>query len=310
MLREVSHYHEPFAYFLCAEAFNDADRKALERLFVGEHNWQHREGEFYRCFLRDATLEVSADLRQKLADRMRDITGLALSERVHVTAQRMEKGQDIGGHSDQPLLGYEIARLVVPLTAPWMPHYGGVLELLDVPDGPAAVSIEPKYNRAFGFVLHPGSLHRVTVVTRTRWSVVFNFWHPANSPELAAAIEAILYRPQFSELPKSLNALACEAENKLSEEVTYGASLSAWLLYRWGYEPSTIIAGYALYAGFDVETKLGIEEYAAIQLARWVTRLAQGHFDPAEWEALKDTMNGKPRFARLKSIWDLCIPEL
>jgi hypothetical protein len=310
MLREVSHYHEPFAHFLCAEAFDDADRKDLARLFAGEHNWQHREGDFYRCFLRDATVEVSADLRQKLADRMRDITGLALSDQVHVTAQRMEKGQDIGPHSDQPLLGYEIARLAVPLTTPWMPHHGGILELLDVPEGPAAVSIEPKYNRAFGFVLHPGSFHRVTAVTRTRRSVVFNFWHPANTPELAAAIEAILDRPQFSELPKSLNALACEAEDKRPEEVTYGASLSAWLLYRWGYEPSTIIAGYALYAGFDVETKLSVEAYAATQLARWVTQLDQGCFDLVQWEALKDTLHGKPRFNRLKSIWDLCIPEL
>jgi hypothetical protein len=74
--------------------------------------------------------------------------------------------------------------MLVAIT-PWMPHHGGILELLDVPEGPAAVSIEPKYNRAFGFVRHPGSFHRVTAVTQTRRSVVFNSWHPANTPELA-----------------------------------------------------------------------------------------------------------------------------
>ncbi len=310
MLSQPIRHTIPFPFFLVNPAFSAAQCVALEQLFLAAGEWQHRDGAFYSCSLRDVTGEIAADLRNGVIERMRAITGLPLVDRLEVTAQRMLPGHRIGVHSDRPLLGYEIARLVVQLNEHWQPAHGGVLELFERPDGAAVFRVNPGYNEAFGFLLHADSHHGVTEVTRPRQSVVFNFWHAGNTQELAAHVQALFKDSHFSELPAALDPVASAAESSLPETTTFHAGTAAVALQRWGYDDATVVAGYRHSAGLSVGAAVDEEAHAALLLADWVARLYRDSFDLARWEVLRNELAGSKMFPRLLSTWRLCLPEL
>lgn len=308
MLSDPSFHTWPFPFFRCDRAFGPAVLAGFDSLFSSDALWQQRDGAFYKCFLREVTDEIPPAWLQELVARMGAITGLPLMERVQVTAQRVEPGQVIGVHSDQPLVGYELVRLVLQLNDSWSPEDGGVLELYESTDRPAVLGIEPRRDVAFGFVLHEGSLHGVTEVTRTRRSMVFNFWHAANSPELGEAVERIFGDMHVGLLPSGLDAVMEEAEATLPEEVSFRASLAAWALLRWGYESATVVAGYRHSAGLPSTGGLSEEERSASLLADWVARLHEEPFDLVRWEDLKGRIGEVKAYPRLRPMGALCFP--
>ena len=154
MLANPSHHLRPFEFFECAGAFGVETCATLERLFEVKNRWQRRDAAFYKCSLRDVTGEIPQTLLRDVLSRMREITSLPLMESVQVTAQQVEPGQSIGVHSDRPMRGYELVRLVLQLNAGSCPAHGGVLQLYESPDRPSVVCLEPVYDFAFGFVLH------------------------------------------------------------------------------------------------------------------------------------------------------------
>ncbi|QPK65514.1 2OG-Fe(II) oxygenase [Methylomonas sp. LL1] len=240
---------------------------------------------------------------------MREITGLPLTNRVVVTAQRMLPGQVIGIHSDRPLVGYELVRLVVQLNKQWQAEHGGVLELFSSPESEAVFRVNPEYNNAFGFLLHVDSHHGVTEVTQPRQTVVFNFWHAANTPELAAHVQALFADIHFSELPTALNPVASAAELSLPEETTFRAGTAALALHRWGYDEPTIVTGYLHSAGLAICENHDAETYAAVLLADWLACLYRDSFDLARWNILRRELEGIEVFTRLRPTWQLCLPE-
>ena len=308
MLLKPTHYYYPFPFFTLDAPFSEEQCTMLEQLFVQEAEWQHRDGAFYRCALRDVTAALPLAFHTEVLANMRTITGLPLVNQFMVTAQRMLPGHVIGTHSDRPLLGYEIARLVVQLNPHWQAEHGGVLELFASLEGEAVFKVNPEYNKAFGFVLHAESYHRVTEVTQPRNTVVFNFWHTANTPELAAHLQALFENLHFSELPAALDPIAAEAETHLPEDVTYRAGTAAIALQRWGYDATTVIRGYQHSAGIASCDSRDSETYAAVLLADWVAYLYREVFDLARWELLRSQLDGVEQFQRLKAIWQLCLP--
>lgn len=309
MLLRPNYYTSPFPFFTVTSAFAETQCLALERLFLVAEDWQHRDGVFYRCSLKDVTASVSASFQGEVLARMRELTGLPLVNCVAVTAQKMRAAQAIGIHSDRPQLGYEVARLVVQLNRHWQPDHGGVLELFASPEGESVCRIEPRYNHAFGFLLHTDSYHGVTEVTQPRQTIVFNFWHAANTPELATYVRALLLNVHFSELPAALDSVATEAEQNLSEEVTCRASTAAIVLLRWGYNDATIVIGYQHSAGVSICAAAG-EVYVAVLLADWIAGLYRDSFDLAGWHRLQSALDGLEVPSRLSSVWQLCLPEL
>ena len=309
MLFQPKHHGYPFPFFLVDAAFSAEQCATLEQLFSQDNKWQHHDGSFYRVSLSDVTESIPATFQAEMLSRMREITGLPLVNRVLVTAQRMQPGQVIGLHSDRPLLGYEIARLVVQLNKHWQADHGGVLELFESPEGKAVFSVYPEYNKAFGFLLHANSFHGVTEVTQPRLTVVFNFWHMANTPELAAHVEALFANLRFSEFPSALNPVASAAESSLPEEVTFLAGTAAIALHRWGYDVATVITGYQHSAGLSPCDTSDAETYAAVLLADWVAYLYRDSFDLLRWHGLHSSLAGIEMFPRLKSTWQLCLPE-
>ncbi|MDH5328148.1 MAG: 2OG-Fe(II) oxygenase [Gammaproteobacteria bacterium] len=285
----------------------------LEQLFNHSADWQQRDAAFYRCELRDVTPELATAFLREVTGRMRTITGLPLTDRVVVTAQQMQPGQFIGIHSDRPLLGYESVRLVVQLNKDWQPAHGGVLELFASPSGEAVMRVPPGYNEAFGFVLHKDSHHAVTQVSRARLSVVFNFWHAANTPELATHVQTLFTKLHFSELSTTLHPVMTAAEETLPEDTTLLAGTTAVALQRWGYDDATVMAGYQYSAGQSSHRNSDKEAWAAIRLADWVARLHRDSFDLARWEELRSELHreqqGGAEFTRLVPTWRLCLPE-
>lgn len=309
MLLQPKHHDYPFPFFLLNAAFSEKQCAALEQLFSQANAWQHQDGGFYRASLLDVTESVPATFQTEILARMREITGLPLVNRVLVTAQQMKPGQVIGIHSDRPLLGYEIARLVVQLNQQWQPEHGGVLELFSSPKGEAVFSVNPEYNKAFGFLLHANSYHGVTEVTRPRQTVVFNFWHMANTPELADHVNALFANLHFSEFPSALNPVASAAESSLPEDVTFLAGTAAIALHRWGYDAATVVTGYQHSAGLSSCDTRDAETYASVLLADWVAYLYRDSFDLVRWNSLQNALAGIEMFPRLMPTWRLCLPE-
>jgi len=309
LLLQPNHQQYPFPFFLVNAAFSEEQCAALDQLFSQDIEWQHRDGAFYRCSMSDVTKLISATFQTELLARMREITGLPLVNRMLITVQRMQPGQVIGIHSDRPYLGYEIARLVLQLNKRWQADHGGVLELFESREGKAVLGVNPEYNRAVGFLLHPDSYHAVTEVTQPRHTVVFNFWHMANTSELEAHIQALFAGLNFAEFPATLNPVASAAESSLPEEVTLLAGTAAIALHRWGYGAVTVEAGYKHSAGISTCDTRDAEAYAAILLADWVAYLYRDSFDLLRWSSLRSALAGMEIFPRLKSTWQLCLPE-
>ena len=309
MLLQPDYHHHPFPFFFVKAAFSEEQCAMLEKLFLQGSEWQHQDGVFYRCSLCDVTKLIPATFQAEILNRMREITRLPLVKHMVVTVQQMLPGQIIGLHSDRPLLGYEIARLVVQLNKEWQTEHGGVLELFSSPEGEAVFSVNPEYNKAVGFLLHADSHHAVTEVTKPRQSVVFNFWHMANTPELATHVEALFANLHFSELPAALNSIASAAESSLSEELTYRAATAAIALQRWGYDVATIVTGYQHSAGLSTCDTSDTETYAAVLLADWVAYLYRDTFDLIRWNSLQSALAGIEKFSRLMPTWQLCLPE-
>lgn len=309
MLLQPRHHTKPFPFFHVTSAFSVAQCAVLESLFSLAGEWQHRDGAFYRCSLRDVTEFIPEALRSEVSARMREITGLPLVDRLVVTAQRMLPGQVIGIHSDRPLLGYETVRLVVQLNKHWQAEHGGVLELYASADSEVVQSVNPGYNEAFGFLLNAESYHGVTEVTQPRQSVVFNFWHAANTPELESHVQTLFNNINFSELPTALNSIASAAESSLAEEITFRAGTAAVALVRWGYDDATVIAGYQHSAGLVTCIERDTEAYAAVLLADWIAHLYRDSFDLTRWEILRSKLQGCEKFTRLADAWQLCLPD-
>lgn len=309
MLAQPIHHDSPFPFFYDNSAFSEAQCAALECLFSQDGEWQQRDGAFYRCSLKDVTESIPVAFQTEVLDRMREITGLPLINRVLVTAQRMLPGHVIGIHSDRPLVGYEIVRLVVQLNKQWQAEHGGVLELFSSPESEAVFRVNPEYNKAFGFLLHVDSYHAVTEVTQPRQTVVFNFWHAANTPELAAHVQALFADMRFSELPAALHPVASAAELSLPEETTFRAGTAAVALHRWGYDENTVVAGYQHCTGLSSCDTNDAETYAAVLLADWVACLYRDTFDLAGWNILQRELEGMEVFPRLMPTWQLCLPK-
>lgn len=309
MLLQPIHHEHPFPFFFVDAAFSEEQCAALEQLFSQDIEWQHRDGAFYRCSICDVTEIIPATFQGEILARMREITGLPLVNRMLITAQRMQPGQVIGIHSDRPFLGYEIARLVLQLNKHWQAEHGGVLELFESPESEAVLGVNPEYNKAVGFLLHPDSYHAVTEVTQPRQTVVFNFWHMANTPELEAHVQALFANLHFSEFPAALNPVASAAESSLSEEVTLLAGTVAIALHRWGYDDATVVAGYQHSAGLSTCDTGDAETYAAVLLADWVAYLYRDSFDLLRWNSLQSALAGIEMFPRLMPTWQLCLPE-
>ncbi len=309
MLTQPNHHNNPFPFFYVDSAFSKEQCALLDSLFLQNADWQHRNGAFYRCSLQDVTENIPATFQTEVLDRMREITGLPLVNRVLVTAQRMLPGQVIGIHSDRPLLGYEIVRLVVQLNKGWQAEYGGVLELFSSPESEAVFSVNPEYNKAFGFTLHEDSYHGVTEVTQPRQTVVFNFWHAANTPELATHIQTLFTNVKFSELPTALDPIASTAELSLPEDKTLHAGTAAIALHRWGYDDQTIEIGYLHSSGLSICDSNDTKTYVAVLLADWVAYLHRNSFDLVRWQILRRELYGINVFARLKPTWQLCLPD-
>ncbi len=149
----------------------------------------------------------------------------------------------------------------------------------------------------------------MTEVTQPRQTVVFNFWHMANTPELASYVQALFANLQFSEFPAALNPIASSAESTLPEDTTFRAGTAAVALHRLGYDEATVVTGYRHSAGLAVCDTGDAETYAAVLLAEWMAYLYRDSFDLARWMILRNKLDRAQVIPRLLPAWQLCLPE-
>lgn len=287
MLANPVHHQHPYPFFTSESAFSPAVCADLEGLFEQDLPWIEHGGSFYEVRNCDVTSRLAPDLLAALAERTRTLTGLPLTARVAVTAQTMAPGQRIGVHTDRPLVGWEAARVVVQFTRDWQRGDGGELQAHDDEAGTrVCASAAPRFNSAFGFVLHRDSYHSVRETTKPRRVLVCNFWHEGNSQVLGEAVQALFKQMQFGDLPRLLDQDRNAAEQSLPEEQTYRALVVATALQRWGLPEAIIRDGYRAATAFAAPPATDCAAGVAIALAQWAAQLYVEDFELAQWQRL------------------------
>jgi hypothetical protein len=278
----------------------------IARLFEADVAWARHSDHFYECFIAVVTPQLDPVWLGQLTRRMAAHSGLPLADKVQVTIQRMEPGDHADPHTDRPLLGYEVLRLVVQLTEDWHPEDGGLFRAFD--GDTAVLECYPAHNRGVVFALTHDSLHEVTPTQRTRCTAVFNFWHIGNTDALKEAVDTLFSAMDFSTLPHAVNAAAALAETTEAEADSHRASTVAIALTAWGYAPQEAAAGYRLALGPPVDPAGEIE--LAVELARWLARLHTEDFDAGAWRAHRDRLapHAPARHDRLRRPWTMAFP--
>lgn len=308
MLEQTTHYRHPFPHVTGTTRIPEQQLQMWATLFEDHHPWQHRTESFYACALRDVTLNIEEVWCVRLRRAVSELLDIPLLPLVTVTAQQMKNGQSIGVHSDQPLLGYETARLVLQLNHEWKEGDGGCLALYAEQQGAQIVSHPPRWNSSTVFLLHPDSYHGVSETQRIRNSLVFNFWHPGNAPELKEVVHAWMHGLDFGLLPSSVDGIAIEAEQHLDEAQTYRAGVAAWLLHVWGFPDDIVVAGYSMAVGNSEALNHTEEARIAMAWSCWVARLYRDSFCPRRWAELVDESQGWQHYPRLSALGPVLFP--
>ena len=301
MLNNAIVHAHPFPHVTGTTQIPHHQLDAWMSLFSDEAAWQQRTESFYTCALREVTSDIDEVWTTQLRKSVTRLLQIPLLPHCSVTAQKMTSGQRIGIHSDQPRLGYEIARVVLQLNKGWAAGDGGVLEVYADTQNPPLLSHPPYWNSATAFILHPESFHSVSRTLKTRCSLVFNFWHPGNAPTLEHTVDEWLEGLHFGDLPASLDKEASDAEQYLEEGRTYRAGVVAWLLQRWGFGEDIVLAGYRVSVGQSIGPGLSYESRIAITWASWVAELHRGAFCPRRWTVVKEETKEWQNFPRLLS---------
>ena len=306
MLDVVARHEASYLLLSMDNAIDESRLDELEALFDRDIRWTRRDGDFYRCFNADVSEHVDRAWLRQLAQRMVDHTGIDLTYDVHVAVQRMEPGDQIGRHSDRPLLGYEVARLVLQLERDWAPADGGLFSAID--DGQVVFESYPARNRAAAFALTVDSLHEVSLTRRQRRSLVFSFGHIGNTSAVEQLVHGLFGKMCFAELPDAVSAAADSAEGEYGELDTHRASSVAAALVQWGYPPRDAAAGYRLALSEPAALETDLD--GAVALARWLSRLHVDDFDIASWEHLRGQLAclEPERDSRMSAAWRVAFP--
>jgi len=285
VLPQVIHRVDPYPYFFGSDAVPRDVLHILTDLFSEDLPWD-RHDSFYHGFFAEVADRVGMPLRQQVASRLRELTGLPLADDVTITAQRMEPGDHVPPHTDRPLLGFEAVRMVLQLDDASDAGAGGVFHVhADAAGGQISWSHASRRGDAIVFVLRTSSHHSVSVTQRSRRTLVFHARHLGNDAEVANYVQAVYSKMRFDQFPASLDPLIAEAETGDSfVDKTRGAACVAWALMQWGCEDEVIGTGYrsALADGkFD-------DDIGPVALARWLSFLWTEHFDVDIWAELAD----------------------
>jgi len=218
----------------------------------------------------------------------------------------MMPGQKIGVHTDRPLVGEEFVRMVLQLNEDWPEDAGGMLCLYSSLESEPDFEIKSSYNKAFLFVLNPDSYHSVCEVRKVRRTVVFNFWHAANTPALAKHIEMLFDGAHFSQLPDHLDQEMELLETHCGERVSMCAGMTALLLNRWKAHPSDVLRGLQFSAGLLSWQDIPASSRAVIGLAEWAAWMRSGPFLLSRWRRLCNRLRGERAPNHLQTLWALC----
>lgn len=255
----------------------DAWMRDWRALFDADVAWARHDASFYACWLAVVSERVEAARVAALRAALERVFGVPLASGCHATVQRMEPGDGADPHTDAPKPGYEAVRLIVHFGRDWSEQDGGRFSVVGGPDG-----LAPEWGHGAAFVLGEGSWHAVQTTRRTRRSIVFNFWHVANTPDVGAAVDAALAGARFgagaAEVADALDAVTATAP----EERATRAGYVAWVLERWGCPTRGVVAAIrAVGAGAVPAEPIG-------DLADWVVGMRLDGFDAARWEARQE----------------------
>jgi hypothetical protein len=266
---------DPFPHFVLDGFLPDADASAVLAWLERQARWLVQERSFYVQYsctnaddLRSGPLAglCSAASLNALAAGLGDLFDVELeAANVHVEAHRLDPGQGIGVHNDNPRFGTESVRVVLHFGRVFNNDDGGHLVLLSEPD-PAAVCavICPLHNSAAGFFLSERSYHAVSDVrSGVRYSVVLGFYEKGRAPldvriefgDVLSGRGALLAEPGVqSMLAAAERAGAVDVDHGRGSLLDHFVDVAS-VLHRWGCPPRVWRAGlfHSIYGTVSVE---------------------------------------------------------
>jgi hypothetical protein len=251
--------------------------------------------------------------------------GVPLAPDMEIVAQRMDPGNHSGFHNDSPRLGWETHRLNLYLNDDWDVARGGRLKIASKMSGDIVSRfVEPTMGQVMAFEASPNSYHAIEPVrSGERYSILYMFWHAANAPGVARAIDSMIRESRSAwrqKIAERFGALTGLLQSSGAGEIPHGTSNlmdhlldTGCLLLAWGLPDHVGLA--ALLQGIDDDyldesglLSLGLDqalgkraaalddesERAALRLANLLASAPHVPFSHARWVERKRDFGGGP----------------
>jgi len=181
-----SYQSTPFPYYISEEALTKEASESLLGWLESDAPWQLVETGFYEqyefsFFSMDLPSSIAALIDkpnlESVKGLVQDAFGVALSDRIDVTAHKLLPGQRIRLHNDY-IPEAETHRVLVQLNRGWDDENGGLLMFFNSSD-PADIHrvLRPSHNSCVAFEISPDSNHAVTTIHGgERFTLVYSFY--------------------------------------------------------------------------------------------------------------------------------------
>jgi Rps23 Pro-64 3,4-dihydroxylase Tpa1-like proline 4-hydroxylase len=179
-------FSAPFPYLFSPAALTEEASLLVLEWLENCTSWKLMETDFYEQHefsFWDVELSTHLSFLKEQAfldtirERMEELFGVRLQQRLDFTAHKLTPGQRIRIHNDY-IPGCETHRLLIQLNRGWTEENGGMLMFFNSPD-PANVHqiFYPTHNSAVGFAISPASNHAVsTIHNGERFTLVYSFY--------------------------------------------------------------------------------------------------------------------------------------
>lgn len=180
----------PFPYFALPEALSRQSSFDILRWLEEDAPWRLRVAEFYEQYefsFLDANLPSNIrtifgrEAMNILKTEMEQTFGVALADKIDITAHKLVSGQKIKVHNDF-IAGQESHRILIQLNRGWTEENGGVLMLFNS-DDPRDIhgAFLPAHNTSVVFEISPRSFHAVSAIASGhRYTLVLSFYRASN----------------------------------------------------------------------------------------------------------------------------------
>jgi hypothetical protein len=190
---------QPYKHLILENCYKAEDLLYIEKYISQSISWKLHTENFYEQYeykmnFKNKEEKIFFSYAYQFKKLIEQEFAVSLSDEIEIVAHRLVKDQHIAIHNDSPILGRETHRLVVNLNNNYKDTDGGHFYICRERNSESIENIlRPISNSGFAFEACKNSFHAVgKVLNNERLSIVYSFWHIANTPSIKERIKDII----------------------------------------------------------------------------------------------------------------------